>query len=481
MASSTLPLVFRVRRQDPKLLVPSKPTPHELKQLSDIDDQEGFRFQVPVIMFYKNNPSMEGKDPASVIREALAKALVFYYPFAGRLVEGPNRKLSVDCTAEGVLFIEADANVELDRLGDTVGPGCPYLEELLYDVPGSDGIVGCPLLLIQVTRFSCGGFTFAIRLNHTMSDGSGLMQFLNTIAEFAQQPQTKITPSVPPIWQRHLLSARQPPSITCPHHEYDQALAGAATTTTTANKTTTSHHEYDQALAGAAATTTTTTAKETTTIDRSFFFGAKEIRAIRNHLPHHHHSTTATTFELLTACVWQCRTRALCLAPDETVRVSCIVNGRGNKYGLNLPPGYYGNVITYPTAMTKAGMLSMLPLGYALELVKKAKAQVSEEYFRSVADLMVIKGRPLYSLDGNKDYIVSDTTRAGFDKVDFGWGMPVFGGVPRAISLISFFARFRDIRGGEDVIVVPMSLPESVMDRFEQELKKMIHKPISML
>ncbi|CAL5440889.1 unnamed protein product [Camellia sinensis] len=455
MASSTLPLVFRVRRQDPKLLVPSKPTPHELKQLSDIDDQEGFRFQVPAIMFYKNNPSMEGKDPASVIREALAKALVFYYPFAGRLVEGPNRKLSVDCTAEGVLFIEADANVELDWLGDTVGPGCPYLEELLYDVPGSDGIVGCPPLLIQVTRFSCGGFTFAIRLNHTMSDGSGLMQFLNTIAEFAQQPQTKITPSVPPIWQRHLLSARQPPSITCPHHEYDQALAGAATTATAANKT--------------------------TTINRSFFFGAKEIRAIRNHLPHHYHNTTATTFELLTACVWQCRTRALCLAPDETVRVSCIVNGRGNKYGLNLPPGYYGNVFTYPAAMTKAGMLSMLPLGYALELVKKAKAQVSEEYFRSVADLMVIKGRPLYSLDANKDYIVSDTTRAGFDKVDFGWGMPVFGGIPRAISLISFFARFRDIRGGEDVIVVPMCLPESVMDRFEQELKKMIHKPISML
>ncbi|KAI7988819.1 Methanol O-anthraniloyltransferase [Camellia lanceoleosa] len=300
-----------------------------------------------------------------------------------------------------------------------------------------------------------------------MSDASGLIQLLNTITEFAQQPQTKITPSVPPIWQRHLLSARQPPSITCPHHEYDQALAGAA-----------------------AATTTTTTANETTTINRSFFFGPKEIKAIRNHLPHHHHSTTASTFELLTACIWQCRTRALCLVPDEIVRVSCVVTGRGNKHGLNLPPGYYGNVITFPTAMTKAGMLSMLPLGYALELVKKAKAQVSEEYFRSVADLMVIKGRPSYTLEANKDYIVSDTTRAGFDKVDFGWGKPVFGGVPRAISLISVFSRFRDIKGGEDGIAVPICLPESVMDRFEQELKKMIqepvrhppnHKPISML
>ncbi|KAF5936017.1 hypothetical protein HYC85_027146 [Camellia sinensis] len=278
---------------------------------------------------------MEGKDPASVIREALAKALEFYYPFAGRLVEGPNRKLLVDCTVKGVLFIEANENVDLDWLGDTVGPGCPYLEELQYDVPSSDGIVGCPLLLIQVKSFSCGGFTFAIHLNHTMTDAPGLVQFLNTIVEFSQQPQTKITPSVPPIWQRHLLSARQPPFITCPHHEYDQALAGAATTT----------------------------------INRSFFFGPKEIKAIRNHLPHHHRNTTASTFELLTACIWQCRTRALCLAPDEIVRVSCIVNGRGNKHDLNLPPGYYGNVFTYPVAMAKAGMLSMLPLGYALVLV----------------------------------------------------------------------------------------------------------------
>jgi hypothetical protein len=93
---------------------------------------------------------MQGKDPVKVIREAIAKTLVFYYPFAGRLREGHNRKLMVECTGEGILFIEADADVTLEQFGDPLQPPFPCLEELLFDVPGSSGVLNCPLLLIQV-------------------------------------------------------------------------------------------------------------------------------------------------------------------------------------------------------------------------------------------------------------------------------------------------------------------------------------------
>ncbi|KAG5524485.1 hypothetical protein RHGRI_031222 [Rhododendron griersonianum] len=326
-------MLFTVTRQEPRLVVPVEPTPYELKQLSDIDDQEGLRFQIPVIMFYKSNPLMEGEDPVRVIREGLAKALLFYYPFAGRLVEGPNRKLLVDCTSEGVLFVEADAEVELNRLGDAILPGSPVLKELLHDVPGSDGILGCPLLLLQVTRFSCGGFAIALRLNHTMSDGAGLVQFLSAIAEFAQGKEVT-APSVSPVFP-----------------------------------------------------------------------------------------------------------------------------------GLIVPHGYYDNVITYPAAVSKAGKVCSFPLEYTVELVKMAKSQMTAEYFRSVADLMVIKGRPLYTVAGN--FIVSDARRLGLDTVDFGWGKPVYGGTARAFPMISFYMNFKD------GIVVPICLPEPVMERFEEELKKM--------
>ncbi|XP_014617184.1 13-hydroxylupanine O-tigloyltransferase-like [Glycine max] len=175
----TSSLDFTVRRNPPELVAPANPTPRELKLLSGIDDQHGLRYQLPFVQFYRYQPAMAGKDPVQVIRKALAKTLVFYYRFAGRLREGPNGKLTVDCDEEGVLFIEADADVAIEQFGDNFMPPFPFFDEILYNVPGSDGIIECPLVLIQlgkqlayklnvyegqVTRLKCGGFTLGFAL-----------------------------------------------------------------------------------------------------------------------------------------------------------------------------------------------------------------------------------------------------------------------------------------------------------------------------
>ena len=144
--------VLQVKRLQPELITPAKPTPRETKFFSDIDDQESLRFQIPVIMCYKDNHSLnENRNPVKAIREALSKALVYYYPLAGRLREGPNRKLMVDCNGEGILFVEASADVTLEHLGDKILPPCLLLEEFLFNFPGSDGIIGYPLLLVHVS------------------------------------------------------------------------------------------------------------------------------------------------------------------------------------------------------------------------------------------------------------------------------------------------------------------------------------------
>lgn len=65
---------------------------------------------------------MNRRDLMKVIREVLVETLVLYYPFAGRLKVGPSPKLAVECTSEGVLFIEAVADVTLKQFDDALQP-----------------------------------------------------------------------------------------------------------------------------------------------------------------------------------------------------------------------------------------------------------------------------------------------------------------------------------------------------------------------
>ncbi|KAM1033963.1 hypothetical protein ACFX2A_038276 [Malus domestica] len=438
--------VLQVKRLQPELIIPAKPTPRETKFLSDIDDQEGMRFQLPIIMCYKDNPSLnENRNPVKTIREALSRALVYYYPLAGRLREGPDRKLMVDCNGEGILFVEASANVTLEQLGDKILPPCPLLEEFLFNFLGSDGIIGCPLLLVQVTRLTCGGFILALRLNHTMCDAPGFLQFLTAVAEMARG--VIHAPSILPMWERELLFARDPPRITCAHHEYEDVI---------------DHSDGSCAYSN-----------QSNMVQRSFYFGAKEMRVLRKQIPPHLISTFST-FDLITACLWKCRTLALKINPKQVVRVSCIVNARGKQNNVRLPLGYYGNAFAFPDAVSKAEPLCKNPLGYALELVKKAKATMNEEYLRSVADLLVLRGRPQYSSTGS-NFLVSDITRVGVGDVNFGWGQPIFAGPAKAMDLISFYIQHKN--NTEDGILVPMCLPFSAMERFQQELERITLEP----
>ncbi|MFS8001379.1 putative 13-hydroxylupanine O-tigloyltransferase [Helianthus anomalus] len=146
---------------------------------------------------------MQNKNPATVIREALAKLLVFYHPLVGRPREGPARKLVVDCTGEGVLFMEAEADVTLEQFGEVLLPPFPCI----YDVPRSSGMLDSPLMLIQVTSLLCDGFIFALRINHTMCDGQGIAQFMMALGEISRGAPT---PSIPPVWHREQLIARNP-------------------------------------------------------------------------------------------------------------------------------------------------------------------------------------------------------------------------------------------------------------------------------
>ncbi|XP_019181637.1 PREDICTED: methanol O-anthraniloyltransferase-like [Ipomoea nil] len=458
------PRVFCVRRSKPQLILPESETQRDVVQVSDIDDQGSLRVQVAVLMAYKVNEEMRGiMDPVEEIKRGLGKALVFYHPLAGRIIEGQNKKLVVFCFDEKrVWFVPAKANVELDELGvESLHPPCPHLNKLLHHVPDSTGITERPLLHIQLTRFTCGGFVLAIRFNHTMMDSQGLVQFLNSVAELGHGGAT--APSILPVWERDFLKSRPTPRITCTHREFEESDE---------SKTAVFHGksvDVEKLLKNLRWLFGETLVFGMLILKRSFTFGSRELQAIKDQC-----LENCTTFEALTACLWKCRTAALNPHPAATVKLTFLVNVRerlqGGTYELNR--GYYGNTFVSVAAATTAELLCKNPVAYAAELIREAKNNVNEDYVKSVADLMVLKGRPKWSVLRN--LLIADNTRLGLDEVDFGWGRPMFGGVVSVSYGVGYLVphkRMEDINKG---VLVALALPPIVMGKFQNEIREMI-------
>lgn len=98
-------LLFFVK---PELVVPRQ---REVRPLSNVDNQPEVHLYVIVIEFFRCLvPGGAPAQPVGFLKAGLEDALVHYYPMAGRLRELPHgKKLVVDCTAEVVVFMEADA------------------------------------------------------------------------------------------------------------------------------------------------------------------------------------------------------------------------------------------------------------------------------------------------------------------------------------------------------------------------------------
>uniref|UniRef100_J3MFH3 Uncharacterized protein n=1 Tax=Oryza brachyantha TaxID=4533 RepID=J3MFH3_ORYBR len=129
-----------------------------------------------------NGRAGAAEEPAGAIERALAAALVSYYPIAGRLAESEDGGgLVVDCTGEGVWFIEATASCSLEDVDYLEYPLMVDKDELLPHptYPASDHLPeDSIILLVQVTQFACGGFVVGFRFSHAVADGPGAAQFM---------------------------------------------------------------------------------------------------------------------------------------------------------------------------------------------------------------------------------------------------------------------------------------------------------------
>ncbi|CAL1400871.1 unnamed protein product [Linum trigynum] len=132
-----------------------------------------------------------------------------------------------------------------------------------------------------------------------MRDAPSLVQFMSAISEIAQGSHC---PFIPPMWERHFLSARSSPCLTQTHREYLQ-----------------------QATADNSNTLTTMPLNFDNMTQKSFFFVRSQLFALRRYAPPHL-GQSYSQFEILASCLWKDRTVALRPEPQENIRVICLVS-----------------------------------------------------------------------------------------------------------------------------------------------------------
>ena len=161
---------FSLVKKDVELVKPSKPTPSDIiLSFSSIDNLIGLEVLTPTIFVYqrksKSQPSdlhddhdvHDLQDAAEVIKEALSKALVYYYPLAGRLKrQQDDGRLKLTCNANGVPFLVASADCSLSSRNYFDGIDLEITKQILFDSPPSD----CPLVF-QVIKIQLAFRTLA--------------------------------------------------------------------------------------------------------------------------------------------------------------------------------------------------------------------------------------------------------------------------------------------------------------------------------
>ena len=135
---------------EPTIVQPFKKTPKGLYFLSNLD--QNIAVSVRTIYCFMSKEEKGNEFAPKVLKDALSKVLVHYYPLAGRLTISPQGKLIINCDGEtdGAVFVEAEADCDMDEIGDTTKPHLLTIGNLVYEFPAAKNLLDIPPLIAQV-------------------------------------------------------------------------------------------------------------------------------------------------------------------------------------------------------------------------------------------------------------------------------------------------------------------------------------------
>ncbi|KAF8711101.1 hypothetical protein HU200_005407 [Digitaria exilis] len=328
---------------------------------------------------------------AETIRRALSQTLVHYYPVAGRLAAGSDE---INCTGEGVVFVAASADCSLEQSKllkeeqPTAASAAGATSRALLDDLAVYYDHGCcsggPLMMMQVTEFSCGGFVLGVTWNHGIGDTTGIAQLLQAVGEMARG---MLSPSVIPsrIWDDNnsMIPSLSPSSIAS-EAPLDLAFIDVTIRSSLINRI---KAEYNNLFV---------------------------------HNSHGQSSSLCTTFEAVTAVLWRCRTRAIMSSSSSSLSSPAVLSFAVNiRKHVGAVDGYYGNGIaaTGQKVILTVGAVANGEIVDIVKAIKDAKDDIPHMLKRTSSQQQL-------DIDRYSMFAVSSWGNLGLDKPDFGSGRP---------------------------------------------------------
>ncbi|KAJ3679756.1 hypothetical protein LUZ60_017767 [Juncus effusus] len=367
-----------VTKSSPMLVPPASSTPSGVLSLSTLD-RNTHLFMDFVSIF------PHGKEPTVRIKEAFSKALVQYYPVAGRITRKDD-ELVVDCTGHGIWYVEATANCSLADVNYFTDVN--YFDEPhtiskkdMMPIPPADVKHEEQTMMAQgqVTEFSCGGFSVGIWFNHIMFDGLGLGQFLKAVGEMSCGLSET---TMKPAWSREAI--RFPPEVP---HSWPRTISPV--------------FNFPSLVVDISLDSINRT--------KDLFFNET--------------GQKCTVFEVSIAMIYKTRTKVINLAPNEEVKIMFAASTRRLLPDV-LPSveGYYGNCFYIGETTKTSEEINNASIVEVITFIKEAKDNVPTKFMDWVnrKPTKNVNMPSLYSM-----FYITDWRRIGFE-VDYGWGEPKY-------------------------------------------------------
>ncbi|KAM0937203.1 putative shikimate O-hydroxycinnamoyltransferase [Dioscorea sansibarensis] len=416
------------------MVAPSEETPKHRLRLSNLDAFAP-RDHMSTFLLYKahGDPNFFSIE---ILKKALGKVLVTFYPLAGELVFDEDGRPEVDCNTKGVLFSAACASCTLDGFGD-FRPSSTL--ERLFIPSVAEPERSCILLLFQLTFFKCGGVCLGSAGHHSVIDGVTFFNFVNTWSDIARGSNII---SAPPFLDCSVLRARSPPIVLFDHIEY------------------TNRNSRDDL--GQECETTILTLSE----------------AQLNTLKHgSHDERNLSIYKAVAVHLWRTACKARELADGQETRLYMWANVR-NRLKPPLPRGYLANAALKISTQLQVGDLVSKPFELGIAKVDETINSLNDEYIRSLVDLWEKHKGDKEKVMGSRsyrrvDFLVVSWLSLPIYEADFGWGKPWLMG-KASMKYAGQAYVLRSGPGNSGGVSIAVALESENMPRF----KKIFHMPL---